>query len=308
MKKYKILSAYLVIIFGLIFLFNNNALATGAASFPQDTTFQLTIGSVLSNFTVVAGSDADSVVVNNDNTITVTISSGENFTMSSADSYQLNNDGGLNYTKGCSPSQTLLTIAPASAKTVIITPSSTQVGGCVGGGTTNNASGGGGSVVTTTNTPTPTPSTSSGPTPTPSSSVQVSPTPTSTPAVTVVKLVRKAGDSKVYVQKSDGTLTWVKTLQEFNTAGYRWSDIKILSAKDFAKLQTGPVTPPVLVGGKIKIIKGIKFLNIRSAPSLSGKIVGKIFSGSVVDYTSIQNGWYKINSGWVSGVYVAKVQ
>lgn len=85
-------------------------------------------------------------------------------------------------------------------------------------------------------TPTPTPSV----TPTPSPGPTASPTPTSTPVAGVVKLYRKANDPKVYVQRDDGLLYWVRTLNDFNAAGYSWVDVILISGSEFSQLRIAP--------------------------------------------------------------------
>ncbi len=107
-------------------------------------------------------------------------------------------------------------------------------------------------------------------------------------------LFRKANDPKVYVQGSDGTLSWVKTIEAFNAAGYKWTDVKTISGAEFAKMR---------VGGNVRIIKGIAFLRVRSGPSTANKVVGQVLPGQELKFTEINNGWYKIDSGWVSGAY-----
>lgn len=53
------------------------------------------------------------------------------------------------------------------------------------------------------------------------------------------------------------------------------------------------------------------FLNVRNAPSSSGKVITQVHPGEVYTYTNVQNNWYEItysgfNQGWVSGQYVTK--
>ena len=135
------------------------------------------------------------------------------------------------------------------------------------------------------------------PTPTPSPENEI--VPTYTPAVTsggTAKLFKKTNDQKVYVQKSDGTLSWVKTLNEFNSAGYSWSNVRTVSGTELVKMP---------IGGNVKVVNGISFLRVRSSSSTAGKIAGKVLPGQVLPFTQISsNGWYKISSGWVSGAYV----
>lgn len=168
--------------------------------------------------------------------------------------------------------------------------------------------GGGGGGGTVAVSPTPTPVVAVAPTPTPSVSVApVSPTATpvatSSPVsgVSVVKLFRKVNDPKVYVQKSDGTVTWVKTLDEFNSAGYKWSDVKQISGKDFSKL---------VITGKLKVKKGIR-LNVRDGASFRGKVIIRISSGESYDKKGASGVWFKImlpdgRDGWIHSSYVSE--
>lgn len=53
------------------------------------------------------------------------------------------------------------------------------------------------------------------------------------------------------------------------------------------------------------------FLNVRSLPSSSGKVVTQVHPGEIYTYTKVQSGWYQItysgfSQGWVSGQYVTK--
>jgi len=106
---------------------------------------------------------------------------------------------------------------------------------------TRRSTGGGGSGPSTPfSTPTPTPSPAASPTPTPSVTPEVSPSPSVTPVPTVVKLYRKASDPKVYVQSDGGLLTWVRTLEDFNSAGYNWEDVQVITGPEFAKLEINP--------------------------------------------------------------------
>lgn len=53
------------------------------------------------------------------------------------------------------------------------------------------------------------------------------------------------------------------------------------------------------------------FLNVRTLPSLSGKVITKVHPGEIYIYTNMKNNWYYITlssgqQGWVSGQYVTK--
>lgn len=194
------------------------------------------------------------------------------------------------------------------------------------------------------------------PTPTPTVPAEATPTPTPSPGVSgTVNLYRKAGDPKVYVQGSDGTLTWVKTIEEFNTAGYKWSNVKVISGSEFAQMKVSEGAAPVSatlfrkandpkvyvqgsdgtltwvktieafnaagygwanvrvisgeefgkmrVGGNVRVVKGITYLRVRSGPSTANKVIGQVLPGQELKFTEVKNGWYRIDSGWVSGAY-----
>lgn len=174
---------------------------------------------------------------------------------------------------------------------------------------TVNASGGSGQNYNVTPTPTPqlinpTPAPTLAPTATPTPTIYV---PGATPAVSnppsiAAKLFRKVNDPKVYVQGDDGLLRWVKTLAEFNAAGYKWADVKLISGNEFAKLK---------IAGKITLRKGVKWLNIRSAPSLRGKIIGRFLTGQEFNKKDASGVWFKITlpngqDGWVHSGYVVQ--
>lgn len=117
------------------------------------------------------------------------------------------------------------------------------------------------------------------------------------------QLFRKANDPKVYVQGSDGTLTWVKTLEAFNAAGYNWADVKVISGEEFGKM---------MVGGQIKVVGNIAFLRVRGGPSTSNAILGTVKPGQVLQFYEWKNNWYKVKRddgtfGWVSGGYANEI-
>ncbi|MGD0976861.1 MAG: SH3 domain-containing protein [Minisyncoccia bacterium] len=185
----------------------------------------------------------------------------------------------------------------------VIAPESDYNGG--GGG---SSSGGGGYSYTPTPTPpfiilnTPTPIPLFTPTPTPT--LTFTPLPTMTPPHIVVgRLYRTTGDPKVYVQNSDGTLTWVKSLAEFNAAGYSWKNVQIVTPSAFNQLSTSGITS----GGITMQVTAGK-LNIRSSASTIGKILGKLSAGQQVQILGKSGVWYEINyngvTAWVNGIYL----
>lgn len=311
-NKFPLFLFLVFLMLGVFYIGTNWVKAVGDAYFPQDTTIVLDVG----NFRIVGGSDADTVTASNTQ-VTVTISTGQSLTIESDDRKLLNND--LGYTYSCFSNKSSIIIdTTTTTKTVVITPSSSNCG----------STGGGGGSVTVSPTLTPTPTVSSTPTSlsTPTSTVTSTPASTyATPAPTLLlgaslaKLYRKSGDPKIYVLQSNGLLKWVKSLDDFNTTGYLWKNVKVISKNKFSKLKidvspNAPVltTPlPVSVLSHLRIKSGFKFLNIRSTGSLKGKIVGRVLSGQEFEFTSSQNGWYRIKKdgkdlGWISGDYILK--
>ncbi len=166
-KKYNFLILLTFVFFTFLILGAGYALAVGDAYFPQDTTVTLDVG----NMTIVGGSDADTVTTSNTQ-VTVTISVGQSFQMTSADRRRLTNDRSIAYT--CDSTQSSITIKSILvATTVVITPETTQACGDGSGG----AGGSTAATASTSTTPTPTPT----PTPTTSPAVSATPTPTSAP-------------------------------------------------------------------------------------------------------------------------------
>ncbi len=189
--KLSLLSVLPVLIAGLLLVGVNQANAVGNAYFPQATTIALDVG----NVTIVAESDADSVVTTNTN-IAITISSGQRMTLTSTKKLNLSNNGGYNFT--CNPTNSELVIESTTTKTITVTPPSTtcdSTGGTSGGGGTTTTS-----VTTpaTVSTPTPTPVSTSSPQATPAPvSVPVSvskPTPASRGFVNLTAVSLKDGD------------------------------------------------------------------------------------------------------------------
>ncbi len=283
----------------------NSAFAVGNAYFPQATTLLLT-GTGFS-YTIIAGSDADSVVVST-NSFTITISSGQSFTITSTD---LHSFIGSSFTTTCNAAKSLTTLSISglsSSQTFTITPTQNALCNASAGG-----GGGGGGSYTPTLTPTPTPTVTVTPTPTltPTPTVTYAPTPipgpiTAPPTAHTNKLYRKASDPKIYVLGADGKLTWVKTLEEFNAAGYNWSDVKVISGPEFAKLGVKSS-----LGLKLGLKKGVKWLNIRKSGSTKGAIIGKMIPADMYEKTGQSGAWFKINfngqDGWIhSGYTVGK--
>ncbi|MBI2062809.1 MAG: SH3 domain-containing protein [Candidatus Yanofskybacteria bacterium] len=123
------------------------------------------------------------------------------------------------------------------------------------------------------------------------------------PSSITAKLFRKANEPKVYVQGDGGTLTWVKTLEDFNAAGYNWADVQQITGEEFGKMK---------VGGQIRVVKDISFLRVRSGPSTKNAILGTVVPGRLLQFYEWTNGWYKIKKddgsfGWVHGGYVSEI-
>ena len=146
----------------LLFFSSSDALATGDAYFPQDTTVNLTVDGTSTDFTIVAESDANEVTANT-SSITVNISPGQTFKLKSSGGNKLTNDGGIVY--NCSGGETTLTLTVSSIKTVIISPDAPGCSSGSGGGGGGAGAVGGTSTSAAAATSTATPAPVSGSTP-----------------------------------------------------------------------------------------------------------------------------------------------
>lgn len=210
---------------GLFFVGINQARAVGDAYFQQNTTVTLDVG----NFTIVGGSDADTVTTNGTTSITVTISAGQSFELESTDRKTLNNDGG--FTPSCTFDKSSVTLTVTTQTTVIITPSSTVCGSVsVGGG----GGGGGGSTISTS-TPTPTP------TPTPTSTPAFTPTPTSTPVLSPVPSPVSLGSTPASRGFTSLVALSLKEGDVISAAGSSDPDVYIVNAWGYKRLFLNPV-------------------------------------------------------------------
>ena len=209
-------SPFLLIVFliGGVFLIGiNQAKAVGDAYFQEETTVEMDVG----NLTITGGSDADSVVATN-TTITITISAGQTFTMTSADRKLLTNDSNVSYS--CSANRSSITIT--GSKTVIITPESNN---CDTLSNPGGGGGGGGGFITSTPTPTPTP--------TPTVSPGVSPTPTPVP----VSVSKPTPASRGFINLSALKL---KEGDVISAAGSSDPDVYIVNAWGYKRLFLNP--------------------------------------------------------------------
>lgn len=123
------------------------------------------------------------------------------------------------------------------------------------------------------------------------------------PDVTVeVILIRLIGDPKVYVIEN-GKRKWIKTAEEFVKAGYDWNAITEITAEQLAAYPE----VSVVVNVRVKAVK----LNVRSLPSLKGKILKVLKKNEVYPLVSDQPNWIKIKladgtEGWVFASYTVK--
>ena len=83
-----------------------------------------------------------------------------------------------------------------------------------------------------------------------------------------------------------------------------------------AAIIPAPIIPHATAADKTSSQKIIRitntptgYLNIRSQPSLSGSVIGKVYPGQTYTYSVTQDGWYLIRlkssrSGWIDGQYI----
>ena len=327
---------FLVFLLCGIFLFKiPNSKAVGDASFPQDTTLQITVGGTLTNYTISGPSDADSLIVN-PSSFVITISPGQSFTVTSSDRHVFINDSSLQTT--CSGSSSRVAIGAYIQRPVTITPdgTTTLTAPPIVNSSNSGATGGGyaGAVA-----PTPSPVFSSTPLPTTPTPIVTSPAPTSIPAPSptpsLITSQRVIFNRDLHFGMSGDD---VKALQDYlrasgyyynpNSTGFfdtptkkaviAWQKKnKLLSSGYFgpysrAKYNQTSLTQEVVqkkTPDTLELKPGIKLLNVRLSPSTRAKIVSKLKAGQQINFVDAQNGWYKVQNsdgsfGWVSGQYV----
>jgi hypothetical protein len=122
--------AIIIAIFGI-------AEATGAATvtFSENVVVELTVDGETEQFTIVAGSEAEEVIINDaGTTITFTLAAGQDLTFKSSDKWQLINS--VNYSWTCDVNQSFMIID--TPVTVTITPEKPACSGGGGGGGSNS--------------------------------------------------------------------------------------------------------------------------------------------------------------------------
>jgi uncharacterized protein YgiM (DUF1202 family) len=141
----------------------------------------------------------------------------------------------------------------------------------------------------------------------------------------VVLLILVAGGYEFYVWKLQNGQTpvvghyhpAVQATEPFSLAGGTAPTSTLITAISSSTplgiASTTPTsTPPAEPVLQVKISSTpTGFLNVRSTPSSSGKVVTQVHPGEIYTYTKTQSGWYEItysglNQGWVSGQYVVK--
>ncbi len=216
-KKYYLFLSLTVLISGFLFLDTNEAKAVGDAYFPQDTTITLDVG----DFTIIGGSDADTVTTSNTQ-ITVRISAGQRFTLESSNKKILKTDGGYSYS--CFSDKSSILIVTTVTTTTIITPEAANCGSTILGGISGISDVGGGAI-TPISTPTPTPT--STPTTTPVS------TSTPPPIGAGVKPASRGFTSLVALKLKEGDV--------ISAAGSSDPDVYIVNAWGYKRLFLNPV-------------------------------------------------------------------
>lgn len=105
----------------------------------------------------------------------------------------------------------------------------------------------------------------------------------------------------MYRQVADGTLHWVRTLEDFIAAGFRWEDVSVVSSKEITSYE---VSSPV-----VRVQPDTR-LNVRSGPGIQYRRLGQIFSGQRLGSIGKESVWHRIifngAGGWVHGDYVTE--
>lgn len=137
--------------FSSIFLFS--FFFSFARAVTSDANFTLTVGSV--NFTVISGSAWNSFTVNTNGTLSLTIDSGQTFTLQSADKYQITHSfPSVNASQSCTSTYYELVVRGVAADSVTQTITPTTVVCATSGSSAGGSSTSGTTTTTTTTTKT----------------------------------------------------------------------------------------------------------------------------------------------------------
>src|SRR5680860_298435 len=127
---------------------------------------------------------------------------------------------------------------------------------------------------------------------------------TTAPTTSTVELYRAEGDTKVYAVK-DGKKQWIQSAEEFNTTGYKWSDVVVTTSEKVASYPDG-----VVAVTKVKVVD-TPTLRLRQSNTTSSDILGSVRLDEIFTVLDEKAGWYKIITtegitGWISGAYATK--
>lgn len=122
-------------------------------------------------------------------------------------------------------------------------------------------------------------------------------------AVGSVKLIRVAGDPRVYVLHNSKK-THVKSAEEFNAAGYKWENIVLVSQAEIDSYAEDGSTS----GKKVTITS--LWLRVRGSGTINSAELARVNKNESYSVLDEKNGWYKIQTGkgitgWISGAYVS---
>jgi len=244
------------------------------AIFSADTVFN--ISAIGKNLTVKSGSQVVSFAVSATG-ITFTLAASSTVTVQSPDNLDLGSNLGSTSCDTPSAGISQVSVTASSGTTMTVTPTGAA---CASTPVVVN------------------PNVSYG---TPSIFPLQTTSPTPPPAVSSsVTLYRVPGDPRVYVIK-DGKKHWIKTAEEFNAAGYKWSDISEVAAET---LVSYPEAQAAIVTVKINTPS----LRIRTGNSATAKIIGYAKEGEIYTIIDENSGRYKIKTkagiiGWILGTY-----
>ncbi len=116
-----------------------------------------------------------------------------------------------------------------------------------------------------------------------------------------VMLIRVEGDHKVYVIHNN-VKTHIKSLEEFNAAGYKWDSIVTVGRSEAdAYADEG-------ASGVVEVTNA--WLRVRASNTAQSAHLSTVYKGDTFDILDSNNGWYKIKTakgvvGWISGQYAA---
>lgn len=130
--------------------------------------------------------------------------------------------------------------------------------------------------------------------------------------IAIIVLVYFGAKSLDGVSKSGNSSP--QTVSQPSTPIYSASTTNTQSGSTYSSSPVQSYTPPTSPAPTVGSLAPVNFvnlkviapgeLNVRSGPGPKFDVVGKVYSGDLVEAYEQNNGWVKIDGGWVNGKYL----